>query len=67
MESHSTLNIVIKNADGITADFTLRKIPLEGTRIRTLKALLKEQYDGQPEEANLKLVHSGRSFSSSHF
>lgn len=60
MECPSTLSIVIKNADGITPDFVLRKLSLSGTRICHLKNLLCEQYEGQPEEGSLKLVHSGR-------
>ncbi len=60
MECPNTLNISIKNADGVTVDFVLRKVPLAGTRIRNLKTLLREQYEGQPEEDCLKLVHAGR-------
>ncbi len=60
MECPNTLNISIKNADGVTVDFVLRKVPLVGTRIRNLKTLLHEQYEGHPEEDCLKLVHAGR-------
>jgi hypothetical protein len=60
MDCQNTLNISIKNADGVTVDFVLREVPLVGTRIRNLKTLLREQYEGQPEEDCLKLVHAGR-------
>ena len=52
------VTLVIKNADGITSDFSLTA-PLH-SRIRALKTLLRIKYHGEPPEASLKLVHSGR-------
>ncbi len=60
MDCLKTFNVIIKNADGITNDFTLRNVPFVGTRIRALKVQIGQQYEGQPTEEALKLVYSGR-------
>ncbi len=52
------LKVVIKNADGTTADCPL--CVSIGSNIADLKKQISEEYAGRPTEDRMKLVFSGR-------
>lgn len=53
------ITLVVKNADGVTADLHLEDVPLEYS-VKDVKTRISENYSERPCPSALKIVHSGR-------